>query len=288
MNFANIADFLAHGVSALVPGPIAILLMEDLSETNSTIRHHQKLGFANILVFGPDSLKISAELHPQIQVITCDLTADDALENTINPLIEALPETWLYYCYNAEYLFYPFCESRSIGELVAFATEERRASILTYVIDLYADDLAIFEDGVSLKQAHLDQSGYYAQTRSFGEYSEPLERQFDIFGGLRWRYEEHVPSYARKIDRIGLFCAEPGLKIRANHTFNIEEFNTYACPWHNNVTADICSFRAAKSLKSNPGSSFEIDSFYWHNSRKFAWHSQQLLELGLMEPGQWF
>jgi hypothetical protein len=26
----------------------------------------------------------------------------------------------------------------------------------------------------------------------------------------------------------------------------------------------------------------------WHNSAPFEWHSQQLLDLGLMEPGQWF
>ena len=28
--------------------------------------------------------------------------------------------------------------------------------------------------------------------------------------------------------------------------------------------------------------------FTWHNSTRFEWHSRQLLDLGLMEPGQWF
>ena len=59
-------------------------------------------------------------------------------------------------------------------------------------------------------------------------------------------------------------------------------------PWHNNLTAAIVSFRTAKALRTNPASRFDIDTFRWHNSTEFEWHSQQLLELGLMEPGQWF
>ncbi len=105
---------------------------------------------------------------------------------------------------------------------------------------------------------------------------------------MRWRYEEHVPPERRKIDRVSLFKSKPGLRLREDHTFNDEEYNTYACPWHNNLTAAVVSFRTAKALKRNPGSSFEIDTFRWHNSVPFEWHSRQLLDLGLMEPGQWF
>ena len=76
--------------------------------------------------------------------------------------------------------------------------------------------------------------------------------------------------------------------MRPDHTFNDEEYNTYSCPWHHNLTAAVCSFRAAKALKTNPGSSEEIPSFMWFNSVPFEWQSEQLLDLGLMEPGQWF
>jgi hypothetical protein len=48
------------------------------------------------------------------------------------------------------------------------------------------------------------------------------------------------------------------------------------------------SFRTAKALRSNAGSMFDIRDFRWHNSVRFEWHSQQLMDLGLMEPGQWF
>ncbi len=48
------------------------------------------------------------------------------------------------------------------------------------------------------------------------------------------------------------------------------------------------SFRTAKALRTNPGSRDAIATFHWHNSVRFGWNSQQLMDLGLMEPGQWF
>ncbi len=54
------------------------------------------------------------------------------------------------------------------------------------------------------------------------------------------------------------------------------------------LTAAVCSFRTAKALRTNPGSRHAIQTFRWPNSVKFDWHSQQLMDLGLMEPGQWF
>ncbi|NCU20168.1 hypothetical protein EOM89_05410, partial [Candidatus Falkowbacteria bacterium] len=63
---------------------------------------------------------------------------------------------------------------------------------------------------------------------------------------------------------------------------------TYSCPWHHNLTAAVVSFRVAKALKANPGSSHAIASFRWAGSQRFDWQSQQLMDLGLMEPGQWF
>ena len=173
--------------------------------------------------------------------------------------------------------------------MLAFHTEERRDAMLAYVIDLYAKDLTASPDAVSIEDAHLDKSGYYALARKDrANHMHPKERQLDFYGGLRWRFEEHIPPARRRIDRISLFRARPSLTLLEDHTFNDEEYNTYACPWHNNLTAAICSFRTAKALKRNPGSTYDIKTFEWHNSARFTWHSQQLLNLGLMEPGQWF
>ncbi|MEP2027384.1 MAG: hypothetical protein ABJI96_01600 [Paracoccaceae bacterium] len=289
MNYPSLQDFLANGKQALVSGPVAIVLIEDDVEIATTLRHHLDAGFKHILALMQDRFVLPDHLAKSVHRITYDTLADAAMENAVNQIIAAAPGTWLYYCFNAEYLFYPFCETRTVSEMLAFHAEERRDAMLTYVIDLYAPDLGSHPNAVTLNDAHLDRSGYYALKRD-GRSSDGLhkDRQLSFYGGLRWRFEEHIPLAGRKIDRVALFKAKPGLKLRSDHTFNDDEYNTYACPWHNNLTSTICSFRVAKALKRNPGSKFAIDSFYWHNSTRFEWNSKQLLDLGLMEPGQWF
>lgn len=289
MRYKGLTEFLSKGSAALAKGPIALIMIEDMVEVDTTIRHHLKIGFKSVILFTPPELDLPKDLASKVHHVDMDVHREGALCHAVNRLIEAAPGQWMYYCYNGEYLFYPFCETRTVGELLAFHGEERRDAMLSYVVDLYAGDLDRFPDAVSLETALMDRSGYYALARPDPDnHNHPRERQLDFFGGLRWRFEEHVPEERRKIDRISLFRAKPGLILRENHTFNDEEYNTYACPWHHNLTAAVCSFRTAKALKTNPGSTFDIDTFRWRNSVEFEWTSQQLLDLGLMEPGQWF
>ncbi len=284
--FPDLASFLKQGKAALERGPIALILAEDDVEIASTLRHHLSQGFRSVVVFGSEEIAAPEQMDGPVFWVNHDMTEDAALETAVNTVIDAAPGQWLYYCYNAEYLHFPFCEDRTVGEMLAFHTEERRVAMLTYVIDLYAEDLTSSPDAVSLETAHFDTTGYYALARWNGRDYE--DRQFDFFGGLRWRFEEHIPWTRRRIDRIGLFRATPGLVLKPDHTFNVVEYNTYACPWHNNLTAAICSFRTAKALKRNPGSRAAINSFTWRGSARFQWTSGQLMDLGLMEPGQWF
>jgi hypothetical protein len=221
--------------------------------------------------------------------VDADPFADDALVAAVNAVIDAAAGQWVYYGYNAEYLFHPFRETRSIREMIAFHTEERREAALAFVVDLYAGDLSAAPNGVSRADAHLDRSGYHAhprkdESRGWAE----KDRQIDAFGGLRWRFEEHIPPARRRIDRVALFRAKPGLRLRPDFTLTDDEMNTCACPWHHNITLAVASFRAAKALRTNPGSRDAIATFRWRDSVPFRWHSQQLMDLGLMEPGQWF
>ncbi|MFC2969286.1 hypothetical protein [Acidimangrovimonas pyrenivorans] len=287
MTYDGLSDFLARGRDALAAGPVAMIFAEDRVEVSSTVRHHLDAGFRSVLVFTAPGVDFALHLSDGVYRIRYDLHREGAVPAAVNRIIAAAPGLWMYYCYNAEYLFHPFCETRNIREMLAFHAEERRDAVLTYVIDLYAGDLSRHPDAVDLDAALLDRTGYYALARADAR-GQPKERQLDFFGGLRWRFEEHIPKTRRKIDRIALFRAKPGLQLRDDHTFNDEEYNTYSCPWHHNITAAIVSFRTAKALKSNPGSTFDIPSFKWRNSVPFAWHSQQLMDLGLMEPGQWF
>ncbi|MFZ5751705.1 MAG: hypothetical protein ACOY5U_11645 [Pseudomonadota bacterium] len=288
MTFASLDDFLRRGTDLLAKGPVALLFIEDGTEIASSLAHLRDAGFRQILALTPLGLDLPADLPANIHRIDYATQAEAAVPTAVNAMIAAAPETtWFYYGYNAEYLFHPFCETRNVRELLAFHAEERRDAMLTYVVDLYAADLDRYPDAVSLEHAMLDRSGYYALARNDAQ-GKALERQLDFFGGLRWRFEEHIPKGRRRIDRIALFRAQPGLTLRDDHTFSIEEYNTYACPWHHNLTAAIVSFRTAKALRTNPGSRFDIPTFAWHNSLPFDWSSRQLMDLGLMEPGQWF
>lgn len=289
MHFASLDDFRRRSGPLPGKGPLAIVLAEDLVEVEGTVRHNLDAGFAPVVLFAPPELHLPDDLARAVLRIDLANRASDAMQSAVNALIAMAPGRWIYYCFNAEYLFHPFSEHRNVVEMLAFHTEERRDAMLTYVIDLYAGDLTTHPDAVAPEDAWLDKSGYYAQARSDpDDDTGPLERQLEFFGGLRWRFEEHVPPKKRKIDRIGVFRAKPGLHLRGDFTFNDPEYNTFACPWHNNLTAAICSFRTAKALRTNPGSQHDIDSFRWRNSVRFTWKSQQLLDLGLMEPGQWF
>lgn len=285
MRFSSLNDAQRDSALTTAKGPVAIIVAEDDVEVEATVAHHLQVGFKSVLLFAPTEL----EYRPEGHVIRIDFPtmAVGATEKIVNAVNAALPEkTWLYYCYNAEFLFFPFSDTRTIGEMLAFHAEERRFSMLTYVVDVYASDLGTAENAVSLESAHLDKSGYYALARN-GE-DGPKDRQFDFYGGLRWRFEEHIDEARRRIDRIAIVRSRHDITLRSDHTWSDEELNTYSCPWHHNLTAAIVSFRTAKALRINPASRFDISTFRWHNSVPFEWKSQQLLELGLMEPGQWF
>jgi hypothetical protein len=287
MQFDSLSDFLSTGADWLAKGPVGLIFAEDTIELASTIAHQRKNGFRRIIVLGKHEPPPGSMADGRVAHVVVDLFEDDAVSKALNACIDAVPEVWFGYCYNAEYLYYPFCEHRTIGELIGFCEQERRASILTYVVDLYAGDLTRHPGAVALDEACLDSSGYYALAR-YTRDGKLLDRQMDFFGGLRWRFEEHVPYSRRRIDRIAVFKATKGLAIGPDHLFNMEEYNTFQCEWHHSPTAALCSFRTAKALMRNPGSRSDIRTFTWRNSVPFSWNSHQLLDLGLMEPGQWF
>ncbi len=292
MIYPTLSSFQSAPAASVGKGPFAVLIAEDRVELASSLDHLHSLAFKAIFVVAPEEIAVPdapAKAKTAQYVIRHPSRQPGATQAVVNALIDKVPGHWIHYCYNGEYLFYPFCEDRTVGELVTWVMEERREAVLTYVIDLYAGDLTTHPNAVDLDGALLDSSGYYAETRKGGaEADEVMERQLNFYGGLRWRFEEHVAKPKRKIDRVGLFQAQPGLRLREDHTLSNEELNTYACPWHHSLSATICSFRVAKALRTNPGSRHDIPDFRWHKSVQFHWSSMQLMELGLMEPGQWF
>lgn len=288
MSHPPLAAWLARRPAAVARGPLSVLLIEDEVEVASTLDHHIAAGFRHILALSPEPLSLTPAQAQVVTNLSFQTRARDAHVAAVNAVIEAVPAgTWLHYGFNAEYLFFPFSDTRRVTELLAFHTEERRSAMLTYVVDLYPPDLSRFPDGVSRAEAMFDRTGYYALARRDRD-GRVMERQLDFHGGLRWRFEEYLPADRLRIDRIALFQARPGLRLMPDHRLTDEEMNTYACPWHHNLTAAIASFRVAKALMRNPRSRNRIKGFAWRHSTPFAWSSQQLMDAGLMEPGQWF
>lgn len=287
MHFPHLAAVTAHAKRAFAQGPVALILIEDTVEVDSTLARLSDQGFAHIVAFCPADLAVSLPARDDLHRVDFDVAAADAMPQIANAMIKALPGTWFYACYNAEYLYYPFCEDRNVREMLAFMQEERRHTVMSYVIDLYARDLTAHPNGVDRATACFDRSGYYALARH-DDAGGALAQQVDVAGGLRWRFEEHIPKDRQNTDRVAFFRAQPGLVMLANRRFNIEEYNTVSCPWHHNVTAAVASFRTAKALRRNPGSRDRISNFHWPQSVACAWTSQQFLDLGMIEPGQWF
>ena len=83
----------------------------------------------------------------------------------MNTVISTLPQQWISCGHNGGYLFYPFCKSRRIGEIIAFNTEDRRKPIPTIAVDRYAGDSGQSPHGVDITSAYLDRLGYYAETQ---------------------------------------------------------------------------------------------------------------------------
>lgn len=288
MDFATLESFLRRGRAQLAGGPVAVVFAEDMAELVPTLSRLVAQGFRGILLLAAFEPSLEPELRRRVTLIGFDPTQRDAVPAGLNPLIAAAqPGTWFYWCYGAEFLFHPFSETRNVRELLTFHASESRDAMIATVVDLYAGDLQQNPTAVSRDTAHFDRSGYYALTRHDAQ-GNARDRQSDIFGGLRRRFDEHIPWQRRRIDRVALFRSRKGLEMRPDLTFSIEEHNTLACPWHRNVTAAIASFRTARALATNPASRHSIRTFMWPGSEPFAWSSDQLLEAGLMEPGQWF
>ncbi len=138
MQYNSLSDFMAQGRDALAKGPIALIFVEDEVEIDSTVRHHLDAKFNSVIVLMPDAFALAGDVADAVHRVSYDMARGDTLVAGVNALTEAAPGQWFYYCYNAEYLFFPFCEVRTIGEMLQFHHEERRDAMLAYVIDLYA------------------------------------------------------------------------------------------------------------------------------------------------------
>jgi hypothetical protein len=209
------------------------------------------------------------------------------ISQKMNAIISALPRQWIYCCYNGEYLFYPFCESRSIGEMIAFTTEERRMTIPTTVVDLYAGNLRQSPDWVDVTNTYLDRLGYYAQIRQDAQ-NVPLERQVNIFGGLRRHFEKHVPWEKRRLDRVASVSGRSWVEIPARFHLQPARIQHNFLPMASQCNRSCRLISGRQIFAPQSGQPQCHLQFSMARIRAIKWHSQHLMDLGFMEPGQWF
>ena len=138
-------------------------------------------GFRSVVTFGVVDIDLPDGLPADVHRVDLDATVRDAQVTVVNAVNEKVPGQWVYYCYNTEYIFFPFCEHRAIGEMLTYHTEEQRDAVLTYVVDLYAGDLHESPTAVSVDDTYMDKSGYYALARKDAQ-NEFEERQLDFYG----------------------------------------------------------------------------------------------------------
>ena len=193
---------------------------------------------------------------------------------------------WVLTVWNAEYFFFPFCEDRIIGDVIMFAKDENRTSVHAITVDLYGTDDHTAAGVFNPSDCYFDAAGYFSEDRFDG--ANRLVRQKNIFGGLKWRFAQHIPWERQRVDRVPLFMVGEDTQFEDDGRLKDPEQNTLECAWHNSLTGAVASFRVAKSLLRNPGSQFEATSFMWSQSQKFEGTSLQLMNAGFMEPGQWF
>ena len=164
----------------------ALVLNEDDIGLSDTIDHLRQLGFETIVIANLAETALSLDDVPSLQFPAAPR------HEILTKLIQEIKGSWLHICFNAEFLAFPFSETRTIKDFTGFLQDERRKAAHVTVVDHYAVDLGASEYGFSKQDAQFDRSGYYAR------HSEtPEDPKEPIVGYLRW------PSLAlgRRISR---------------------------------------------------------------------------------------
>lgn len=265
--------------------PIGIIFAEDNIGLTDSIDHLLQIGFKNIFIIGLPNNMILARKYKNLHHIQYDIDATGAITNCLNSAISAFPDYWIFHCFNSEFLYFPFSETRKIQDFLLFSDDEKRFSVFGTIVDLYTKEPHYASYGYSSDNCYFDSTGYYAEYRS--DNKGIMSRFVTLHGGLRWRFEEHFPWHRRKINRVPLFKAQTGLILDNDQNMDDFDFGTIQADWHRSPTVVITSFRAAKYLHINITDQHLNKEFFWANSIQFRKKSHQLMGIGLMEPGQW-
>ncbi|MEM0922460.1 MAG: hypothetical protein AAGI13_05405 [Pseudomonadota bacterium] len=257
-------------------GVLAVLFCEESWLAAASLAHLRRRRPAHIIAIGQTE---GLQPGPDLTAIEADLGNRRTRAEILNKLIAGREGGWIAWLSNGEILFYPWCETRTLGDLAQFLGDERRRILYSYAIDLYAPELPEGPDPTAA-ELHFDRIAYHAFP---GE-----DRRLSVFGGLGWRFEEMIPAEMQPIGRPTLFRATSGLEIQPDLSFADPAYRAVSAPWHHSPTGAVMTLRRSRRLLQAPGFGKVAGKLLWHGSERFNWSSAQLLDLGLIEPGQWF
>lgn len=275
MEFATARAF-ANARPDLPSGPVAVVLCESPRQANTTVARVAEQGAGAIIVVG-DAGEVDTGKAALVRI------AEDPGRHAyrvLNAVLTALTDRWVLWMWGGEYLVFPFCETRTLSELTSFLQDERRKVMCTYTLDLYGIDMP--RPGQAPWQADLsfDRIGY----QPFPDGDNGL----NLYGGLAWRFEELSPGDMHQLTRPSLVRVQRGATLDRNWRFNDPDLDSVSCPWHHSPTGAIMSLRRTWRIMAHAGFTDVAGDLMWQGSTRFDWTSRQLLELGMIEPGQWF
>ncbi|MEM1160770.1 MAG: hypothetical protein AAGJ28_07535 [Pseudomonadota bacterium] len=258
-------------------GPVAIMLCESGRHIKATARRLADQGMGTILYLGRDA---PLGIDGPMEIAIAERPRSDRYRDLLNALFDMLDGRWVLWLWNGEFLVYPYCETRSLPEMISFLKDERRKVLFSYALDLYAQDLPV--DGADPAAADLcfDRIGYHA-------FPKP-DQQLRFYGGMGWRFEELTPPEQQQCGRSSLILAQKGVHLNREMLFGEVEYDSISCPWHHNPTGAVMSLRRSARIMAHPNFPDVAHSLIWAGTTKWDWTSRQLLELGMIEPGQWF
>ena len=277
---------LAQSAMPSQTGPVAVVFAETAKGLHQTVKDCLAVGFSAVLVIDRTHREVSFSGLEMVRHIKCSFQNPADLALILNTLMPVLAGRWVYYGYCEEFLFFPFRDTRDVRDLTAFLENERRESAFGVAFDLYPQGFeGLTAEGLP-EPLYFDAAGYFHKPRFDGP--DPVDRQIEVFGGLKWRMREHIPWDDLPAQRQCLFLAHARHKLRPDLRFEEAEMNTSHCPWHKSPTIAIASLRTARGLAHNPGSRAKVSKFLAPQSEEFNWTSKELMACGLMQPGQWF